>query len=105
MWYEAARRGRRIGSYLKEWVAMSPFAVVGWVGTMGGWKELSGLVRVKARNDDMGASGILVVGMESYYRVESVAPPLDELTVIQDMLCAVVDTSGKEVLILGSGEE
>jgi hypothetical protein len=84
---------------------MSPFAIVGWVGAMGGWEELSGLVRIEARDDDMGASGILVIGVESQYGIESLAPPLDELTVIQNMLCAMVNTSGKEILILGSGEE
>jgi hypothetical protein len=103
--YETARRGGRIGSDLEERMAVSPFAIVLWVGAVRVWEELSGLVRVKARDNDMGASGIGVVGVESQNGVESLAPPFDELTVIQDMLCAVVDTSGEEVLVLCSGEE
>ena len=84
---------------------MSPFAVVGWVGAMGHWEELSRLGRIEAWDNDMGASSTSVVGVEPQNGVESLAPPLDELTVIQDMLCAVVNTPGKEVLILGSGKE
>jgi hypothetical protein len=58
-------------------MAVSPFSIVGWVGAMGVWEELSGLVRIKARDDDMGASGVLVVGVEPQNGVEGFAPPLD----------------------------
>lgn len=105
MWHEAAGRSGGIGSNFEKRMAVSPFAIVGWVGAIRVWEELSGLVRIETRDDDMGTSGIGVVGVEPQDGIESLAPPFDKLTVIQDMLCAVVDTSGKEVLILGSSEE
>lgn len=105
MWDEAARRSGWIGSDFEERVAVSPFAIVGRVGAMRGREELGGLVRIEAWDNDMGASGVGVVGVKSQDGVKSLAPPLDELTIIQDVLCAMVDTSGKEVLVLGSGEE
>jgi len=102
---EAARRSGGIGSDFEERVAVSPFAIVGRVRAMRVWEELGGLVRIEAWDNDMGASGVGVVGVESQYGIKCLAPPLDELTIIQDVLCAVVNTAGKEVLILGSGEE
>ena len=105
MWHETARRGGGIGSDFEERVAVSPFAIVGRVGAIRGREELSGLVRIEAGDNDMGASGIGVVGVESQDRIEGLTPPFDELTVIQDMLCTMVDTPGKEVLVLGSSEE
>ena len=41
----------------------------------------------------------------SKYWIRDLAPPLYQTTIIQDMLVAVLHTSGEEVLILGSGEE
>ena len=64
------------------------------------------LVVIEAGYDDVGAGGVVVVGGRvSQHWVKSLAPPLDELSIVQDMLCAMVDTAWKEVLVLGSGEE
>ncbi len=37
--------------------------------------------------------------------IEHATPPLDEATVVEDMLRGVLDAAGEEVLVLRSGEQ